>query len=175
MQSIRSLYGEVVKGLEKDAKPSVTKTPSRSRRPSSQFLRPVAVPETLVAEDKIPLLHLKRKVGTTWQYSSKLTWVQPVTFSHRSFVNCWFWCQNRFSSLYLDILKEIATSGVTFEHKNALLTGVGKGSIAVEIVKGLLVEAKVVVTTVSNCSFPYTLRVSWFTILHSMTVEIFQG
>lgn len=73
MQSIRSLYGEVVKGLGKDAKPSVTKTPARSRRPSSQFLRPVAVPETLVAEDKIPLLHLKRKVGTTWQYSSKLT------------------------------------------------------------------------------------------------------
>lgn len=52
------------------------------------------------------------------------------------------------SSLYLDILKEIATSGVTFEHKNALMTGVGKGSIGVEIVKGLLAGgAKVVVTT----------------------------
>ena len=54
----------------------------------------------------------------------------------------------RRSSLYLDILKEIATSGVTFEHKNALMTGVGKGSIGVEIVKGLLAGgAKVVVTT----------------------------
>lgn len=58
------------------------------------------------------------------------------------------------SSLYLDILKEIATAGVTFEHKNALMTGVGKGSIGVEIVKGLLAGgAKVVVTTVSTFFF----------------------
>lgn len=133
MQSIRSLYGEVVRGLGKDAAPPVVKTAARSRRPSSQFLRPTAVAEsTFVAEDKIPLLHLKRKVGTNWQYSSKLT------------------------SLYLDILKEIATSGVTFEHKNALLTGVGKGSIAVEIVKGLLAGgAKVVITTVRSFSFNF--------------------
>jgi len=126
MQSIRSLYGEVVRGLGKDANPVAQPKPTaaRSRRSSSQFLRPAAVPETSLAEDKMPLLHLKRKVGTTWQYSSKLT------------------------SLYLDILKEIATSGVTFEHKNALMTGVGKGSIGVEIVKGLLAGgAKVVVTT----------------------------
>jgi hypothetical protein len=75
MQSIRSLYGEVVRGLGKDA--SVTKGPKtagRTRRPSSQFLRPSAVPEaTYLSEDKIPLLHLKRKVGNNWQYSSKLT------------------------------------------------------------------------------------------------------
>jgi 3-oxoacyl-ACP reductase-like protein len=52
------------------------------------------------------------------------------------------------SSLYLDILKEIATSGTTFEHKNALLTGVGKGSIGVEILRGLLSGgARVVITT----------------------------
>jgi hypothetical protein len=73
MQSIRSLYGEVVRGLGKDAT-TKAKISSRSRRPSSQFLRPTAVPEaTYLADDKIPLLHLKRKVGTTWQYSSKLT------------------------------------------------------------------------------------------------------
>ncbi|SGZ13233.1 BQ5605_C028g10557 [Microbotryum silenes-dioicae] len=129
MQSIRSLYGEVVRGLGKEgtapAAKGTTKTPARTRRSSAAFLRPSGLTEaTFLPEDKMPLLHLKRKVGTNWQYSSKLT------------------------SLYLDILKEIATSGVTFEHKNALMTGVGKGSIGVEIVKGLLAGgAKVVVTT----------------------------
>lgn len=156
MQSIRSLYGEVVRGLGKPDTKSSNKTPAaRSRRPSSQFLRPAtAVTETLVADDKIPLLHLKRKVGTNWQYSSKLSYVLALSSFFRLTCLAWknAWTEmislaNR--SLYLDILKEIATSGVTFEHKNALLTGVGKGSIAVEIVKGLLAGgAKVVITTV---------------------------
>lgn len=126
MQSIKSLYAEVVRGLGKDAPAQPPHKPgTRARRPSSQFLRPAAVQEaTFLPEDKVPLLHLKRKIGNEWQYSSKLT------------------------SLYLDILKEIATSGVTFEHKNALMTGVGKGSIGIEIVKGLLAGgARVVVTT----------------------------
>lgn len=133
MAAIKSLYGEVVKNMGKKTKmpPSTGPTgaqgrsPARARRPSNQFLRPVNVSEpTPVPEDATPLLHLKRKVGNDWQYSSKLT------------------------SLYLDILKEIATSGTTFEHKNALLTGVGKASIGVEIVKGLLSGgAKVVITT----------------------------
>ena len=59
----------------------------------------MVVPTTL-ADDKIPLLHLKRKSAGTWEYSSNLT------------------------SVYLDVLNEIATSGTTFKDKNALLTGV---------------------------------------------------
>ena len=39
---------------------------------------------------------------------------------------------------HLDILHEIVTSGTTFKDKNVPLTGVGKGSIGVEIVNGLL-------------------------------------
>jgi fatty acid synthase subunit alpha, fungi type len=66
-------------------------------------------------------LHLKRKAG---EYSSDLTGV------------------------YFDILHEIATSGTSFEGKNALLTGVGKGSIGIEVVKGLLAGgAHVMITT----------------------------
>ncbi|KAK0213643.1 fatty acid synthase alpha subunit-like protein, partial [Armillaria fumosa] len=77
-----------------------------------------------VSADKVPLLHLKHKVGTTWEYSSNLT------------------------SVYLDILHEIVTAGTTFKDKNALLTGVGKGSIGVEVVKGLLAgSAHVVIAT----------------------------
>lgn len=120
---IKALYEGVVRSLRKtpDIRPRVV---PRSRRSSSQFLRPQVSGVTTVTADKIPLLHLKRKVGTTWEYSSNLTGV------------------------YLDILSEIATSGTTFEGKNALLTGVGKGSIGVEVLKGLLSGgAHVVVTT----------------------------
>jgi fatty acid synthase subunit alpha, fungi type len=64
---------------------------------------------------KIPLLDLKSKVSNTWEYSSNIT------------------------GIYFNILHEIATLGMTFEDKNALLTGVGKGSIGVNLViKGLL-------------------------------------
>jgi hypothetical protein len=87
-----------------------------------------------VSADKVPLLHLKRKVGTNWEYSSNLT------------------------SVYLDILHEIATAGTTFKDKNALLTGVGKGSIGVEVVKGLLSGgAHVVITTSRYIQLPERL------------------
>lgn len=49
-------------------------------------------------------------------------------------------------------MTEIASSGVTFTHKNALLTGVGKGSIGVEIMKGLLSGGAHVVITTSRYS-----------------------
>lgn len=79
MSAIRALYGEVVKGLHpNDARPSSRSGP-RSRRPSSQFLRPVQIEPTSVPTDKMPLLHLKRKVGNSWAYSSKLTSVGHLT------------------------------------------------------------------------------------------------
>lgn len=121
---IKALYDGVVRSLRKT--PEVRPRHStRSRRSSSQFLRPqVSSGLASVSADHIPLLHLKRKVGTNWEYSSNLT------------------------NVYLDILGEIATSGTTFEGKNALLTGVGQGSIGVEVLKGLLCGgAHVVVTT----------------------------
>jgi 3-oxoacyl-ACP reductase-like protein len=122
---IKALYDGVVRSLRKSPTESRRHPTPRSRRSSSQFLRPqlTAAPTTL-SDDKIPLLHLKRKSAGAWEYSSNLT------------------------SVYLDILNEIATSGTTFKDKNALLTGVGKGSIGVEIVKGLLSGgAHVVITT----------------------------
>ena len=126
---IKSLYEGVVRSLNNpDSNPRPT---PRSRRSSSQFLRPQVTGVTAVTSlslDKIPLLHLKRKVGNTWEYSSNLTGV------------------------YLDILHEIATSGTTFKDKNALLTGVGKGSIGVEVVKGLLSGGAHVVITTSSYS-----------------------
>lgn len=49
-------------------------------------------------------------------------------------------------------MTEIATSGVTFAKKAALLTGVGKGSIGVEILKGLLSGGAVCIVTTSRYS-----------------------
>ncbi|KZP00458.1 fatty acid synthase [Calocera viscosa TUFC12733] len=129
-QTIKNLHDEVVRSLRRTpAEARLRPSAQRTRRSSSQFLRPkISSPITTLAEDKVPLLHLKRKVGTNWQYSSNLT------------------------SVYMDVLTEIATSGTTFKEKNALLTGVGKGSIGVEILKGLLSGGAHVVITTSRFS-----------------------
>jgi len=123
---IKALYEGVVRSLRKGPEPRA-RTP-RTRRSSSQFLRPQVSGVASVSADKVPLLHLKRKVGSNWEYSSNLTGV------------------------YLDILHEIATDGTTFKDKNALLTGVGPGSIGVEVVKGLLSGGAHVVITTSRYS-----------------------
>jgi len=121
---IKGLYEGVVRSLRKTPEQQRSRQTPRSRRSSSQFLRPQVQGLAALSADKTPLLHLKRRTGTAWEYSSNLT------------------------SVYLDILTEIATSGTTFEGKNALLTGVGKGSIGVEVLKGLLSGgAHVVITT----------------------------
>ncbi len=74
---IKALYEGVVKSLASspEIRPPRVGTP-RSRRSSSQFLRPQVTgitPVANVSSDKVPLLHLKRKVGSTWEYSSNLT------------------------------------------------------------------------------------------------------
>ena len=134
---IKALYEGVVRSLHKRSESRPRAGAPRNRRSSSQFLRPQVSGIASVTADKIPLLHLKRKVGTNWEYSSNLTGV------------------------YLDILHEIATSGTTFKDKNALLTGAGKGSIGVEILKGLLAGGAHVVITTSRYS--------------RATVEYYQG
>ena len=135
---IKALYEGVVRSLRKrpETRPPRPGAP-RARRSSSQFLRPQIANVANLTPDNVPLLHLKRKVGMTWEYSSNLTGV------------------------YLDILHEIATSGTTFQGKNAFLTGVGKASIGVEIVKGLLSGGAHVVITTSRYS--------------RATVEYYQG
>ncbi|KAG8733585.1 3-oxoacyl-[acyl-carrier-protein] synthase [Ceratobasidium sp. 423] len=125
---IKSLYDGVVRSLRKGPESKPSRPVARTCRASSQFLRPQVSQVTSLSADKIPLLHLKRKVGGNWEYSSNLTGV------------------------YLDVLHEIATSGTPFKDKNALLTGVGKGSIGVEIPKGLLQGGAQVVITTSRYS-----------------------
>ena len=134
---IKALYDGVVRSLRKSPDDRSRPGAPRSRRSSSQFLRPQISGIASVSADKVPLLYLKRRVGTQWEYSSNLTGV------------------------YFDVLHEIATSGTTFKDKNALITGVGKGSIGVEILKGLLSGGAHVVVTTSRYS--------------RATVEYYQG
>ncbi|CAH7670332.1 hypothetical protein BY996DRAFT_4549363, partial [Phakopsora pachyrhizi] len=63
--------------------------------------RPLKIEPTAFSSDKTHLLLLKRRFGSSWVYSSKLT------------------------TFYLDVLTEIRSTSTTFEHKNALATGVG--------------------------------------------------
>lgn len=74
--------------------------------------------------ETIPFLHLKRKDEHGWEYSKKLT------------------------GLYLEGLEHAAKEGVTFQGKNALMTGAGAGSIGADVLQGLISGgAKVIVTT----------------------------
>ncbi|WVQ81977.1 hypothetical protein IAT38_004104 [Cryptococcus sp. DSM 104549] len=139
--AIKSMYSEVVKSLGQQSGGSaiddgfenaaVSRTKgagAKQRRSSSSFLRPNVEDRTEVEEAHLPFLHLKRKTGTSFAYSQKLT------------------------NIYFDVLTEIATSGVTFAKKAALLTGVGKGSIGVEILKGLLSGGCTCIVTTSRYS-----------------------
>ncbi|KAN0073257.1 hypothetical protein V8E54_008477 [Elaphomyces granulatus] len=76
----------------------------------------------------IPFLHLKRKEEHGWEYSKKLT------------------------GIYLDGLESAARSGVTFQGKNALMTGAGAGSIGAEVLQGLISGGAQVVVTTSRFS-----------------------
>lgn len=86
MSAIKALYSEVARSLGRQTSMPTGPPTTRGRRPSSQFLRPTKVSDPVqVTDDKVPLLHLRRKVGTEWEYSARLT------------------------SLFLDVLKDIAT------------------------------------------------------------------
>lgn len=81
--AIKSMYGEVIRSLghsaEADTPVSFENAAvarakgGRQRRPSSQFLRPNVEDRTEVDEEHLPFLNLKRKTGTSWAYSQKLT------------------------------------------------------------------------------------------------------
>lgn len=93
---IKALYGGVVRFFCKTTKmpPEPRRVAPRTHCSSSQIFRTqmAAVPMTL-SDDKVPLFHLKRKSASSWENSSNLT------------------------SVYLDVLNEIATSGTTFKDK----------------------------------------------------------
>lgn len=80
--AIKSMYSEVIKSLgqssgsavEDAESPAIARTKgTKQRRSSSQFLRPNVEDRTEVEETHLPFLHLKRKTGTSFSYSAKLT------------------------------------------------------------------------------------------------------
>lgn len=83
--AIKSMYSEVVKSLGQQDPDAASdpvaraKNGNKQRRDSSQFLRPNVDDHTEVDETHLPFLHLKRKTGTNWNYSKKLTNICKLT------------------------------------------------------------------------------------------------
>ena len=126
MDAIKLLYDEVVRSLHVESHPPNVAADQSHKHLSSSFTSPTVDQPVFLADNALPFLHLKRNLTGSWTYSKQLT------------------------SVYLDILTEIATSGSSFENTNALLTGCGRGSIGVEVLKGLLSGGcRVIVTTSS--------------------------
>ena len=125
---IKSLYGDVIRSLAMSEGQIIPKETSNGKAnghvKKTGVVRPANGPTKAGKVETIPFLHLKRKDEHGWEYSKKLT------------------------GLYLDGLEQAAKSGVTFQGKNALMTGAGAGSIGAEVLQGLISGgARVVVTT----------------------------
>ncbi|KAI9832728.1 MAG: 3-oxoacyl-[acyl-carrier-protein] synthase [Phylliscum demangeonii] len=128
---IKGLYGNVIRALAMNEGQMVPTENGKPRNGSIKKPSPApngtrhmnghAKPGKV---ETIPFLHLKRKDQHGWEYSKKLT------------------------GIYLEGLEEAARSGLSFQGKNALMTGAGAGSIGAEVLSGLISGgAKVVVTT----------------------------
>lgn len=119
---IKSLYADVIRSLAMSEGQIMPKETNGKVNGHKKSVKANGIKQGKV--ETIPFLHLKRKDEHGWEYSKKLTGV------------------------YLDGLEEAAKSGVTFQGKNALMTGAGAGSIGAEVLQGLISGgAKVVVTT----------------------------
>ncbi|KAH7138994.1 hypothetical protein B0J11DRAFT_501178 [Dendryphion nanum] len=120
---IKSLYSNVIRSLsmnEGQIIPTENGKSVNGKRRNGRLHGPTKQGKV----ETIPFLHLKRKDDHGWEYSKKLT------------------------GIYLDGLESAAKDGVSFQGKNALMTGAGAGSIGAEVLQGLISGgAKVVVTT----------------------------
>ena len=127
--TIKSIYGEIFRSLGPTNKPRLGAQRQRTRRLSSNARTPMMVePPISLDSDRQPYLQIKRKVGGEFAVSQKLT------------------------SMYLTILEDVAKNGVTFKGQNVLITGAGRGSIALEVARGLLAGGARVVLTTSSYS-----------------------
>ncbi|KAI8973281.1 fatty acid synthase [Mycotypha africana] len=127
--AIKELYTDVLRAMSMSntivrEKPRQRRTSTVGRLPERKRLS-----EKSAKTETIPFLHLKKKNPndpTGWEYSNKLT------------------------SVFLNALTEVAEKGISFAGKCALVVGAGRGSIASEILKGLISGgARCVVTTVN--------------------------
>jgi fatty acid synthase subunit alpha len=120
---IKQLYGDVIRSLAMNEGQIIPKENGNGKLNGHAKKNALRTTKNGKVET-IPFLHLKRKDEHGWEYSKKLT------------------------GLYLDGLEQAAKSGVTFQGKNALMTGAGAGSIGADVLQGLISGgAKVVVTT----------------------------
>ncbi|KAI9851556.1 MAG: 3-oxoacyl-[acyl-carrier-protein] synthase [Thelocarpon superellum] len=124
---IKTLYANVIRSLamnEGQMLPHENGKAKPGRKAGRNGTRPLNGNGKPGKVETVPFLHLKRKEEHGWEYSKKLT------------------------GTYLEGLEHAAKSGVSFQGKNALMTGAGAGSIGAEVLQGLISGgAKVIVTT----------------------------
>lgn len=127
---IKTLYGDVIRSLAMSEGQIMPKENGNGKmngtvkKPVRNGPRQTNGNAKVGKVETIPFLHLKRKDEHGWEYSKKLT------------------------GLYIEGLEKAARDGITFQGKNALMTGAGAGSIGAEVLQGLISGgAKVVVTT----------------------------
>ncbi|KAL9109967.1 MAG: hypothetical protein Q9227_005490 [Pyrenula ochraceoflavens] len=119
-----SLYKEVLRALNMNENQIMPQENGHVKKPGKNGARPHINNLKPGKTETIPFLHLKKKDQNGWDYSKKLTGV------------------------YLDGMQDAAKNGLSFQNKNALMTGAGAGSIGAEVLQGLISGgAKVVVTT----------------------------
>ncbi|KAI8915921.1 hypothetical protein EDD86DRAFT_221808, partial [Gorgonomyces haynaldii] len=81
-----------------------------------------------LSQKQLPFLYLKRKAHETFEFDEELT------------------------NVYFDIMSKMSKDGISFKRKNCLMTGVGKDSIGVEVLKALLAGGAQVIATTSRFS-----------------------
>ncbi|CAK7199721.1 beta subunit of fatty acid synthetase [Sporothrix eucalyptigena] len=119
----KQLYGELLRSLEMNESQIISANGAAKKSLSS---KPNGTPKAKV--DTIPFLHLRSQSLSGWDYNKKLT------------------------GLYLDCLRDAASSGVSFQGKYALMTGAGAGSIGADILQGLISGGAHVIVTTSRYS-----------------------
>lgn len=124
---MQKLVSDIGKSLSNKAPPKKLQPALGQRRSSLRSKVEGNQPQ----EKLPPFLHLKRQ-------------------NHRE-PGTWEYCSSR-TNMYFEALSQMASSGSTFEHKTALVTGCGRDSIGAEILKGLLSGGAKVIATTSSFS-----------------------
>jgi 3-oxoacyl-ACP reductase-like protein len=77
--------------------------------------------------------------------------VAAVSLKSRSFHDFNLWKVDiEMTRMYCNVLNEVASKGISFKNKKALITGCGQGSIGAELLKALLMGGCQVIVTTSN-------------------------
>jgi fatty acid synthase subunit alpha len=135
-----------------------TKTSNKSVPLYIEVSVPTA-PKTTVCEngdiiyEEVPRLGVQSYEDYVNEIFTEYKGVTAVALKSRSNNDFSVWTVDmELNRIYFDILKEIASRGISFKNKRVLITGCGRGSIGEEILKALLMGGAKIIVTTSNFS-----------------------